>query len=279
MKTDREKRRKKEDRLYTSVIIKRNDDATRHPDDTLEIAMHEGLEQVDRTNFSLFLSSLAAGLILGFAAMLVALASQMPIEHVMLKRLVVATAYPLGFIICILSGNQLFTEHTATAFYPFLDKKISFIHLLDVWAVIIAGNITGALGSALLLYNAEFVIQAHTGIVEIYQHLIHFSFLEVFYSAILAGWLMAQGGWLVLSTTPTSIKVICIFIVTFIIGIGGFHHSIAGAAEIFLGFLHTENPDYMKGIYFIIAALLGNLAGGSTFVAILNYSHIRKAQL
>ncbi len=276
-KTDRQKARKEEDKTFTSVIIKRNDEATRHPDDTLEIAMHEGLEQVDRTNFSLFLSSFAAGLILGFVAMLVALAFQLPIENSLLSRVAVACVYPLGFIICILSGSQLFTEHTATVFYPFLDKKIDFKMLVIVWAVIIAGNIAGTFCSSFLIYHADYIIEGKEGFLGVYNHLIHFSFFEVLYSAILAGWLMAQGGWLVLSTTTTSIKVICIYIVTFIIGIGGFHHSIAGSAEIFMGIFHSSVPEFQSGIKFILASLAGNLVGGSLFVAILNYSHIRKA--
>ena len=36
----------------------------------------------------------------------------------LLSRLLVALAYPLGFVVCLTSGAELFTEHTATAVYP-----------------------------------------------------------------------------------------------------------------------------------------------------------------
>lgn len=279
-KTGRAKSREKEDEKFIPVIIKRNDEAVRHPDDVLEKVIHEGLEQHKRSNFSLLLSSISAGLILGFAAMSVSLASQIfgPESPVLYDRLAMALVYPLGFIVCVMSGTQLFTEHTATAVYPVLEKKASLSSLIRLWGVVLAGNLIGTLVSSILISSADNVIVARAGILEVSSHLIHFSFSEVFISAILAGWLMAQGGWLILATPPASSQIICIYIVTFIIGLGGLHHSIAGSAEIFGGLFMSEQPEYYRSFLTILSAILGNLVGGSFFVAILNYAHIRKTQ-
>jgi formate/nitrite transporter FocA (FNT family) len=123
--TTRSLERTQEDKDYLSVILKRTDESVRHPDDILKKAIEEGLVQYERSNLSLFLSAISAGLILGFAGMCVALISQLfPREGgIIINRLAVALVYPLGFIICIISGTELFTEHTATAVYPVLDKK------------------------------------------------------------------------------------------------------------------------------------------------------------
>lgn len=76
--TEREVERREEEKEYTPVIVKRVDEALKHPDDILEKAINEGLEQLNRAFFSLLLSAMAAGLILGFTAMSVAIAeSQM----------------------------------------------------------------------------------------------------------------------------------------------------------------------------------------------------------
>jgi formate/nitrite transporter FocA (FNT family) len=278
--TTRTLERRQEDKDYIPVIIKRSDETSRHPDDILKKAIEEGLEQYERPNFSLFLSAVSAGLIIGFAAMCVALVSQLvpSANGVMVNRLAVALVYPLGFIVCIMSGTQLFTEHTATAVYPVLDKGIPFKSLLILWLVVLSGNFVGTFGSALLLFSADSVIAAAEGFKEVSHHLIQFSFSQVFASAILAGWLMAQGGWLVLATPPTSSQIICIYIVTFIIGFGGLHHSVAGSAEIFSGLLHSSHPDYLGSLKFLTSAVLGNLVGGSFFVGVLNYAHIKKTQ-
>jgi formate/nitrite transporter FocA (FNT family) len=89
---------------------------------------------------------------------------------------------------------------------------------------------------------------------------------------------MALGGWLVLATTPALSQILCVYIVTFLIGLGGLHHSIAGSVEMFTALLISDHFTLLQGLRFIGLAMLGNLIGGSVFVAILNYGHIRKTQ-
>lgn len=279
-KTRRGKERDFEDESFIPVIIKRNDESTRHPDDTLEHAIHDGLTQHKRKSSSLFLSSVAAGLILGFAGMCVALITQLfpASEGILSNRLATALVYPLGFIICIISGTQLFTEQTATAVYPVLDKKVRFKSLVRILVIVLLGNLLGTFASSILLFLADDVIGASQGFIEIKDHLIHYNFFQIFISAILAGWLMAQGGWLIVATPRGISQITSIFVVTFIIGLGGLHHSIVGSAEVFTGLLHSENADLASSFKFIASAILGNFIGGSFFVAILNYGHIKKTQ-
>ena len=62
------------------------------------------------------------------------------------------------------------------------------------------------------------------------------------------------------------------------IGIGGLHHSIAGAIEMLTAFLAGDKFTPAQIASFLGAVLLGNLIGGSIFVAILNYTHVRRTQ-
>jgi len=278
--TERSVERKSEDEDYIPVIIKRSDETVRHPDDVLEQAIEEGLEQVNRPFLSLLLSSAGAGLILGFTAMAVAVMATLTFsqDNPLLLRLSMAFVYPLGFIVCIMSGTQLFTEHTATAVYPFLANKVGAKQLLRLWVVVILGNIIGALGSAGLLVLADEVIMAREGYILIGHHLVGYNNSTLLVSSLLAGWLMALGGWLVLVTSPALSQIICIYIVTFLIGLGGLHHSIAGSVEMFTALFISDEYTLMQALRFISVALGGNLIGGSIFVAGFNYSHIRRTQ-
>ena len=279
-KTERTKDRQKEDETFVPVIIKRNDVVARHADDTLEYSIEEGLEQHTRTNLSLFLSAFSAGLILGFAAMSVALASQFftGSDPILYDRLAMALVYPLGFIVCILSRTKLFTEQTATALYPVLEKKSTFGSLCRVWTVVLVGNLVGTFSSSLLIYLADGVIGAKAGLIEVAHHLSAHPAQDILISSILAGWLMAQGGWLILSTVSSMAQSACIYIVTFIIGLAGLHHSIAGSAEIFGAMFFESDPQVLKSLFTVALMALGNLMGGGFFVAILNYGHIRKTR-
>jgi formate/nitrite transporter FocA (FNT family) len=278
---ERKAQRLEEDKSFTPVIVKRIDQHRRHPDDVLVTAIAEGLEQLNRPALSLGLSSIAAGLILGFTAMAVGVAT-VAVEPLhdspMLSRILVSLVYPLGFVVCLMSGAELFTEHTATAVYPVLDRRATVKSLLRLWCIVIAGNVIGALFSAGLLTLAEPVIGARSGYIEIGRHLIEPTSFSLVVSAILAGWLMALGAWLILATPAGLSQIVSILIVTFLIGVGGLHHSIAGSVEIFAALFASAEFTLGQTLRFIALALFGNLIGGSLFVAVLNYAHIRETR-
>ncbi|QTA80810.1 Formate/nitrite transporter [Desulfonema limicola] len=280
IQTERSAERIQEDKEFVPVIVKRTDEAIRHPDDVLEKAIDEGLEQIRRPFISLILSSMAAGLILSFTAMAVAVIATFAskFNEPVILRISTALVYPFGFIICIISGTQLFTEHTATAVYPVLEGRAKIIHLFRLWLLVIIGNLAGAVLSAGLLTLADDVIQAEKGYIIIAHHLVSYSNISLIFSSILAGWLMALGGWLILATPPTISQIACIYIVTFLIGLGGLHHSIAGSVEMFTALFISSQFSISQTARFISLAITGNLIGGSIFVAILNYGHIRKTQ-
>lgn len=278
----REKNRKTEDQNYVPVIIKRSDETRRHPDDALENAIHEGIEQLERPTLSLLISAIAAGLIVGFSPMAVAVITVAAMElqaPEMVTRIATAIVYPAGFIMCILSGAQLFTEHTATALYPVLDQKKRVRDLLRLWITVVIGNLLGAFLNSLLLYSAGDVINASEGFLDIGHHLVRFNGSTLLISAILAGWLMAMGAWLAVSSPRTQAQITVIYAVTFMIGVGGLHHSIAGSVEMFAAMFYSEEFTVAVAAEFIATALCGNLIGGSLFVALLNYAHIRRTNL
>ena len=278
--TERKRERFSEDEKYVPVIIKRTDEKRRHPDDTLETTIHEGLEQINRSTVSLALSSIAAGLIVGFSPMAVAVVTTALEGETspLMVRVATALVYPLGFVICIMSGAQLFTEHTATAVYPVLDGKAKVKQLLRLWVIVIAGNLTGAVIGGLLHTAAGDVVHAREGYLSIGHHLVNFKTLPLLVSALLAGWLMALGAWLVASSPRMGSQMTCVYLVTFLIGIGGLHHSIAGSVEMFTAFFMSNEFTALQALRFITLALFGNLIGGSLFVALLNYAHIRRTQ-
>lgn len=278
--TDRAVERAVEDEQFVPVILKRTDEARRHPDDILSHAIEEGLEQLERSALSLALSAIAAGFVLGSTAMAVAVVTTAvaPLEWPGIQRLATALVYPFGFVVCIMSGSELFTEHTATAVYPVLDRRASWWRLPRLWLLVVSGNLLGALGISHLLAAADPVIGAREGYIAIGHHLVAYPAGPLFSSAVLAGWLMALGAWLILSTPPDLGQMASIYVVTFLIGLGGLHHSIAGSVEMFTAYLVSDEFTIAQAVHFISWALLGNLVGGSCFVAILNYAHIRKSR-
>ncbi len=276
--SSREVERSAEDTKFVPVIVKRVDVSVRHPDDTLELAIDEGVEQASRSTTSLLLSAFAAGAILAFTALAVGVVETMvaPFGLPALERVAVAVVYPIGFVLCLMSGTQLFTEHTALPVYPLLDKRIRLGDVGRIWLTVWIGNTVGCLLGAVLLMLAEGVIQASPGYAAIAHHLTGFGAGETLVSAILAGWLMALGGWLVLATPPDASQILVIYLVTFLIGLAGLHHSIAGTAEVAVAMLTGAEIGIGTAVVTIAIAVFGNLVGGAFFVGVLNYAHIRR---
>ena len=279
-RTQRGRERTEEDERFVPVIVKRTDEIRRHPDDVLTSTIREGLEQLERPAASLMLSAVAAGLILGFSAMAAAIATVAASDaaNPLAQRIATAVVYPLGFVLCVVSGTELFTEHTATAVYPVLDRRSSASKLFRLWGLVAGGNLIGAMASSALLLAADDTIGANAGYVEIGRHLTEYPARTLFVSAVLAGWLMALGAWLIAATPPAMSQIISIYIVTFLIGFGGLHHSIAGSVEIFAAWGASTDLSAWEMPRFIGIALVGNTVGGSVFVAVLNWAHIRKSR-
>ena len=273
--------RKIEDESFTPVIVKREDSFCVHPGDVLERSIKDGLRLHQRNKISLFLSAISAGFFLGFSILCVSIIIQLDLEilNSNFEILLMALFYPLGFILCIMSGLVLFTEQTALAFYPFLAKKINFLKLFSLWAVTILGNLFGAGMIALLLKVCEPVIKIEFDIIDLSWKMISYSNVDIFFSSVLAGVLMAHGSWLIKTTSSTSGQVFYIYLVTFIIGLAGFHHSIAGSVKLFyLALSHYELLSILMAVKFLVVALSGNLVGGVFFIAIFNYWQIRHSQ-
>lgn len=280
--TSRELERRAEANTFVPVILKRIDQHRRHPDDTLEHAVREGIEQCKRPTLSLLLSAIAAGLMLGFTAMAAGVVASFTVEGgappTLASRLAIALVYPLGFVMVVIAGTELFTEQTATAVYPVLDKRAPIRGMLRVWGVVLAGNLVGACISAALLTAANPVIHAAPGYAVLGAHLTAYGPWALLASSVLAGWLMGIGSWLVLASPPEMSQMVSIYLATFLIGLGGLHHSIAGGVEAFVALFMVEGFGALDAAYFLVVAVPGNLIGGAIFVAALNYGHIRRSR-
>lgn len=271
----REQERIKEDSVYHSVVIKRFDNWMHHPSDTLSDIIKESVEEFKKPNLSLFLSAFAGGLIVSFSVLCVGV-SEASLLSEQVHSIVPAFLYPLGFIICILSRTQLFTEQTATAIYSFRSKKISLIELLKFWALIIFGNLTGTMIMGLILFVSEPVINAEAGYLAMARKFTTPEPGIVFFSALLAGMLMAQGSWLIHSLRDGMSQIFAIYGVVLIIGLGKLHHSIVGSTEIVLATcFDLQNFPLQKSIAVLSVVLLGNCIGGVVFVALINFARLR----
>lgn len=242
----------------------------------LEEEIVQGLHEMERPSLGLLLSGLSAGMDVGFSFLV--MASVFSIMGGDLSdpatRLLVAAAYPVGFIFVVLGRSELFTEHTTLAVFPVLGGRASLWSLGRLWGLIYSSNIAGCAAFAALLAWIGPALGAFTPTAagRLAAHALRPEWPVLLGSGVLAGWMMGLLSWLVSASQETVSRIIVVALVTSAIGVAGLHHCILGSAEVLTSvFLGTH--ELGAYLHFLLYASLGNAAGGVLFVAVIKYSH------
>jgi formate/nitrite transporter FocA (FNT family) len=234
-------------------------------------------EEMERPAWDLLWSAVTAGLTIGWSFVGGAYAATLVAPEY--RQAISAAVYPLGFILVIIGRNQLFTENTLEPVIPVLANPSSKTlgKMLRLWAIVLFGNMAGAAAFGSLFARTAIVSPAvRASMVDLGQHVVSGSFGEQFYHAIFAGWLIALTAWLVAATTQTGAQIFLIWLTTAPIAALNFRHSIAGSVEAFF-VASSSNATWAAAVLFIVAAVLGNVVGGVTFVAMLNHGQVSTA--
>ena len=254
------------------------------PKEPYEIMVEQlegGLKEYRRSNIGLFISSLSAGLEVGFSILAIGIIYTLFKTEVSPGKLylMMALVYPLGYIFVIIGRSELFTEHTVLATIPVLNGKASFKSLLTLWVIIYAGNIIGGylFGAIILQFNAGTHLISLDFFHFVSQKMVAYSSTNIVVSSIIAGWLMGTLSWLLSAAQDTLSRVAMIFFITFIISIAGLHHCIVGSIEIFMAYFANAND--VSGFEFLRfqgLSTLGNIIGGVVLVALVKYAHSKR---
>lgn len=272
------------DRIFKKTKQKVNDssdklDKPKEVNRILEEQLEASLHEFNRSNSGLLISAFGAGLEVGFSVLLMGTIFTL-FGHLVSPeslKMYLALSYPLGFIFVIIGRSELFTEHTALALLPVLNKSVQVGDLFKLWGLVYLGNIIGGFIFSFLLT----VIGPSVGFIneEAFYHLAYeltrYEWYTILASALLAGWMMGLLGWLLTSSQETISRIVVIVLVTTIIGIAGLHHCIVGSIEVFAGFITSGKITLFDYLKFQIWATIGNATGGAVFVAILKFSHVR----
>lgn len=241
-----------------------------------EVVREEGEIEMQRPFLALWWSGIAAGIAIGMspiaAACFRAIMGDTP-AGALLEPL----GYSAGFVLVILARQQLFTENTITTVLPLMSNlSVSrFAQTARVWGIVLAANLVGALICAVFLtYGGFLPDQIQTALIEISVHAIDRAPLTLFTGGIVAGWLIATLVW-VLPETEGS-KLLTIVFVTYLIGITGSSHIVAGGVEAWILILGgTMSPiDALVG--FAIPTLIANIIGGTALFALISYAQVKQ---
>src|SRR6476660_9826583 len=239
-----------------------------------EVVRRLGEEEMLRPATSLWWSGVAAGLAISYSLLAQAiLRTHLP--NAPWEPLVTSFGYCVGFIMAVLSRQQILTESTITAVLPvtaeFTWKNVG--RMTRLWAIVLAANLAGTLFAALFCtYAPVLSTEIYDDMLAISRDLLAYSWWEMVFRAIASGFLMAAMVWLMPGAERTQFHVITMM--TWLIAVGGFTHIVAGSMEAYLLVLAGDWAWWQMLVQFIPPVLIGNMIGGTALFALISYAQV-----
>jgi formate/nitrite transporter len=203
-------------------------------------------------------------------------------------RLVAGVAFSLGLILVIVGGAELFTGNNLLAM-AWAAGRISVASIVRNWAIVYAGNLVGAVGTAVLVVVAGQYLfgDGAVGAVALSTAAAKAGLdpLRAFVLGMLCNGLVCLAVWLTYSARTTTDRILAIVPPISAFVAMGFEHSVANMYFIPIGILIRflapgsfwgaigRGPDDYTGldaaglIGNLVPVTLGNIVGGTVLVA------------
>lgn len=262
----------------------------------LEKVSDSGIAKAEGKTLRLLIWALLAGAYIAFGAQ----ASQMVSFNLLadpdslgMGRLVSAAVFPVGLMMVVLCGAELFTGN-CLMIIGVLDRKIRISGMLRNWVLVYLGNFLGAL-LVVALMKSTGLWETGSGllgasVIKTAQAKVQLSFGQAFVRGILCNWLVCLAVWMSTGARETVSKIFAIWFCIGLFVISGFEHSIANmyfipagiaaAADSGLAQLAGCDVSVLTVGNFLIKNLLpvtlGNILGGGLFVGMVYWFTGRK---
>ncbi|MBB3952941.1 formate/nitrite transporter family protein [Aureimonas jatrophae] len=240
-----------------------------------EVVRLRGDEELDRPVRSLLFSAFAAGVAVSTSILAEAFL-HMRLPSAPWAELVVSLGYTVGFVIVILGNLQLFTESTVTAVLPLATHptRRNLARLLRLWVVVFAANMAGTFLVALLMARHVLVdAEPLEAALRVSRTILAHGPGDTLLRAMPAGFLIASIAWILPNARGSEFWVV--FLITYVVAIGGFSHVVAGSTEAWLLMLSGEVGVGHAVFGLVLPALAGNIIGGTGLFAVVAHGQVR----
>ena len=256
----------------------------RTPAETIEAAEAAGMSKECRPLGRLMAGSALAGayialggtlsLIIGFGF------PEITASNPGLQRLLSGLVFPIGLMLVVVLGADLFTGNNALLVPPLIKRRLSAWQILRNWTLVWLGNFVGALAFAYFLVYVPGLTSAPCYADALSSMAVAkpgASFGVIFLKGIGANWCVCLAVWLALSGRRLGEKLLACEIPVMAFVALGYEHCVANMFFLPLAMMQGAQVDVLTLFTAnLIPATLGNIAGGALFVGALQYYLHRK---
>ena len=239
------------------------------PKEIAEIWVQNGVNKAKLPLLKMFLLGIAAGVYIGFGAhaFLVASAVSETAFEGMAGKLLGAALFPVGLMLVVLCGAELFTGNNLLTL-ALMQKKITVKEMLCNWGVVDLANLLGSVLLAFVLAKSGLYTGAtEARAIAVASSKVSAPFMEMVFRGILCNMLVVLACWFQAGSKDLTGKILAIWFPIMLFVFSGFEHSVANMTYIPLGmFLGADVSigDFLLGN--LIPVTIGNLIGGAILV-------------
>lgn len=237
-----------------------------------------GRNKVNYTPKNVFFLALLGGFFVGLGAhgFLVVTQSLSTID-VGFAKFMGAAVFPVGIMLVVLAGGELFTGNTLIA-SAWANKEIRFGQYFRNLSLVYFGNLVGSLLLVYMLYQAN-LYTGHLAekAIAVAEVKVSLTFYEAFLRGILCNVLVAIAVYMQVASKEVIGKIFALWFPVMLFVLSGYEHSVANMVFIPLGAALGGDIDLVQAIMNnFIPVTLGNIVGGSGFIALLYWNiHVK----
>lgn len=251
--------------------------AVNNPKEILALVEHSATEKAALPVRKLLVSAFLAGVYIsmgGLFSLIIGFGFPEISAHAPgLQRLLSGLVFPLGLMLVVFTGAELFTGNNATLVPGALARHYGWGRVARNWTLVYVGNLLGSLFFAYFLVVLPGMLLAEvwqTAAVKVSESKVAMPWLTVFLRGIGANWLVCLAVWLGLSANDTAGRLLGLFFPVMCFVAIGYEHCIANMFSIPLGMMLGASVTCTDFVFAnLIPATLGNMLGGGLFVGAL----------
>ena len=249
------------------------------PAEITEIWINNGIKKANLSVGKMLVLGMLAGAYIGFGANVFVLATAAggdPFQS-MVAKLIGAALFPVGLMMVILCGAELFTGNNLLTL-ALMDKKITAGKMLKNWVIVYIGNLIGSVLLAFVLAKSGlFADAAGERAMAIAASKTSIPFMPAVLRGIGCNVLVVLACWLQAGAKDMIGKIFAIWFPIMMFVFAGFEHSVANMTYIPLGIF--LGADVSWGAFFLANLLpvtIGNLIGGAVVIPFAYYYAYKK---
>lgn len=259
----------------------------RTPGEIADASLQSGIAKIRATRAGkprLMLQAVLAGAFIAFGGTLaLVVGSGFPgvaADNPGVQKLLSGAMFPIGLILTVVLGAELFTGNNALLVPAFMRRKASAADVLTNWTIVYIGNFAGAiLFTYFMVYKAGLIDAEpwHRSIIATATAKTSMGWWTVFIKGVGANWCVCLAVWLALSGKTLVDKCLGCWLPVMAFVALGYEHSIANMFYIPAGMLAGADISCGHAVTAnLIPATLGNIAGGALLVGCVHsYIHLK----